>query len=1117
VAVDHEEEVVYVLDRGADALFKFDIQGNPVDFGGSSPNISGNELFGLSAGGRRWERQVAVNSSSHTIYVTAGEDALKHATELLAFQSNGEPSEFTGGPGAGTNKISELPDLRGVAVDSNGNIYLSGTAEGSQSNDVRIYSATGAVILPSLAAVVVGGNVLYPWNLAVDSSGRLYVLRLRDTVVRFTPSEYPVTANTTYTESVLPAGEAHNVAIEPVTDRLFVLEDSEGDSGPVTRVAVYDEQGIPEEVFFGEGGEPGELENPDGLAVVIDEAGTSKAFVGNNPPGGLSQVEIFSEKICIKCAPAILGTAVTGVTGDSAQLRAKINPNGSASTYWFEYGLEDCSTTVSPCAKAPADGGSLGAGRRGVFVAQAITGLAAQTTYYYRVVAENEWGKEGGPSRTFTTQGGGLGFALSDSRAWEMVSPSIKHGGTIISTGKTAIQASASGDSLAYASLGSLVDAPASNQIPLPAAMLGKRGSGGEWRSEDLTPPHSVGTKLEGASEYKLFSPDLLRAELQPTDDTPLSPAAAERTPYLWIDGTPPSFTPLVTSANVPVGTEFGGALTEVPPVRIEGASVDLEHVVIRSDKAPLVANAALGSIYIWTGGELKAVSELPESEGENVVEAVLGSGRGTVKNAVSSDGSRVFWTPGVDYPQKLPAALYLRDTVAGKTVRLDVPKGGTGAGSSSPVFNGASADGSVVFFTDGQQLTENASPDGRDLYRCEVGPVGDALGCVNLTNVSPPIEGSDEDADVLSLVPGMSDDGKHVYFAAHGVLDETPNDEGQTATPGKPNLYFWEEGLGPRFVATLSKNDYHVWGALSPILGTGHGIQLNAAISPDGRYFSFPSEASLTGYENENSSGELTTEVFVYDSKAGIEQLTCVSCNPSGAGAVGEQIPQAVVYFAPDPASLWVGRWVAATLPEATETEFTGRSLYRPRSVLNNGRVFFNAIDPLVPADSNGNWDVYQYEPLGVGSCTENASTATVSRQGIGCVGLLSSGTSEGDAGILDASSSGDDVFFLTRGGLSVADHDDEVDVYDARVNGIPAVQKPVQECAGEACQPSVGPPADPTPASESFRGPEPAVKCRKGQKKVHRKGRTVCVRKKHGKHRKHHKGTGESRRAER
>jgi hypothetical protein len=100
---------------------------------------------------------------------------------------------------------------------------------------------------------------------------------------------------------------------------------------------------------------------------------------------------------------------------------------------------------------------------------------------------------------------------------------------------------------------------------------------------------------------------------------------------------------------------------------------------------------------------------------------------------------------------------------------------------------------------------------------------------------------------------------------------------------------------------------------------------------------------------------------------------------------------------------------------------------------VLDNGRVFLNVVDSLVSADSNGTWDVYQYEPAGLGSCGASGS-AMVSRLAGGCVGLISSGTAEGDATFFDASVSGNDVFFLSPAQLSVLDVDTLDDVYDAR-----------------------------------------------------------------------------------
>ncbi|HEX3043011.1 MAG TPA: fibronectin type III domain-containing protein [Solirubrobacterales bacterium] len=906
------------------------------------------------------------------------------------------------------------------------------------------------------------------------------------------------------------------MAIDPATNNLQVLEEFSEEGKQVSRVEIFDEEGKAEGTFAGPG-ELGELSSPAGIAAGTDSEGFPRVFVGTNPSPGLPQVEIFEEETCkVNCPPAIESTSATGVTGDSATLRARVSPNGFESSYWFEYGPVDCE--AGGCTKIPLVPVDIGAGRRGVSVSQALTGLAANTTYHYRVVAENQWDAEPGPDMTFTTQTSGLGFALGDNRVWEMVSPSDKQGGAIISTEATAIQAAASGSRLAYATLGSIFADSESSQMPVPATVLARRSSDGRWSAEDLTPPHHDRHRLQAGTEHKLFDPELLKAELEPTDDTPLSPEASERTPYLRVEGNPPSFTPLVNPGNVPPGTEFGGANNDQQlPLRIAAASPDLDHIALLSAQTPLASEATGAALYLWSGGDLETVSELPESEGGAIVLAMAGAGRGSVRGAVSEDGSRVFWTPGGDFPGVTGGGLYLRDTTIEESIRLDEVQSGSGLGAIRPIFNAASSDGSVVYFTDSKLLTANASPNGRDLYRCVVGPVGSGEGCVELTDVSAPLSGSGESAEVLGQVQGIGSDGARAYFVARGVLDENANAEGEVAKAKEPNLYLWEEGSGVRFIATLSEGDFRVWGALgaeSPEPAQSFGVLLSAAASPSGRYLTFPSERSLTGYENKNEAGDPNTEAYLYDADA--DQLTCVSCNPSGAVAVGERL-EGKVFFAPDPNGLWQGRQMAATLPESTHTETQGRSLYRPRTVFDNGRVFFNAVDPLVAGDSNGNWDVYQWEPLGVGSCVAGTSTASASRSGPGCVGLISAGTSEGDAGFLDASASGSDVFFMTRGRLSVLDTDTEVDVYDARVNGIAAVLDPIQECAGEACQPSTGSPNDPTPASEAFHGPEPQKPCRKGQRKVTQGGRTVCRPKKQKpkKHNKKKKQAGKNGRA--
>src|SRR6185437_11579446 len=138
-----------------------------------------------------------------------------------------------------------------------------------------------------------------------------------------------------------------------------------------------------------------------------------------------------------------------------------------------------------------------------------------------------------------------------------------------------------------------------------------------------------------------------------------------------------------------------------------------------------------------------------------------------------------------------------------------------------------------------------------------------------------------------------------------------------------------------------------------------------------------------------------------------------------------------------------WTNRWLAASIPAWTALNSL-ESPYQARYLLDNGRLYFNSADSLVEGDTNrrmetipgasegesvttevGVPDVYQYEPQGVGSC------ATAG----GCVSMLSSGTSDRESAFLDASASGNDVFFLTSQSLVPTDVDSVFDAYDARV----------------------------------------------------------------------------------
>lgn len=95
-------------------------------------------------------------------------------------------------------------------------------------------------------------------------------------------------------------------------------------------------------------------------------------------------------------APTATTQAASSVTSSSAVADATINPGGSATTYRFEYG-----PTASYGAETAT--ASAGSGSTTVSVHTAISGLASNTTYHFRVVAVNSAGTATGQDMTVTT------------------------------------------------------------------------------------------------------------------------------------------------------------------------------------------------------------------------------------------------------------------------------------------------------------------------------------------------------------------------------------------------------------------------------------------------------------------------------------------------------------------------------------------------------------------------------------------------------------------------------------------------------------------------------------------------------------------------------------------
>ena len=95
-------------------------------------------------------------------------------------------------------------------------------------------------------------------------------------------------------------------------------------------------------------------------------------------------------------APQVTTGSASAISPKAATLNGTVNPSGASTIYWFQYG-----TTASYGLQTGTNGA--GSGTSGHSVSAGISGLAAGTTYHYRLVAQNSAGTTDGADQTFTT------------------------------------------------------------------------------------------------------------------------------------------------------------------------------------------------------------------------------------------------------------------------------------------------------------------------------------------------------------------------------------------------------------------------------------------------------------------------------------------------------------------------------------------------------------------------------------------------------------------------------------------------------------------------------------------------------------------------------------------
>lgn len=487
---------------------------------------------------------------------------------------------------------------------------------------------------------------------------------------------------------------------------------------------------------------------------------------------------------------------------------------------------------------------------------------------------------------------------------------------------------------------------------------------------------------------------------------------------------------------------------------------------------------------YVGVGNKAPFLVAVRGGQGSTDLISGCGSSIGSLSgldtyNALSADGSVVFFTAaGEDLtgPCASPVAplehteLFARvdgEKPSAHTVAISEPTSADctdcqTASRSAAVFQGASQDGSRVFFLTEQELLPGNPGKNLYEYNSASAPGSKVVAVSHLASSEP--------AGVLG-VSRISADGTHAYFVATSVLTEDPNSTGAIAQLGDNNLYvFNSTDDSIRYVATLSAADEGAWNAID--------IERQMETNPNGRYLLFASKADLTPDDT-----SAVSQLFRYDAATG--DLTRVSVGQAGFNDNGNTDVDPV------------------TMPrQFGKYAFGQNSPPQQMMSVDGTSVFFESSKGLTPKALD-----HAELPNKVGLFAQN-----VYEWDHGQISLISDGRDRSFVGtqnpneqrssvhLVGITPGGEDALFTTASPLVSTDKDQSQDVYDARVGGGLPVDSGFG-CAGDVCQGLAGVvPIAASPGSAAFSGP--------GNKHASRRHRHHRKHRRHKHQRRHHSG---------
>jgi len=320
---------------------------------------------------------------------------------ITTFAGNGNKG-YSGDGGPASNAtfgtadgISHGNSLAGLAATSTGNLYIAD----ARNNVIR--EVVSGLTNPTFSPVAGTYGLSQSVSIADSVSGTAIHYTTDGTTPSTSSPEYggtiPVTATTTINAIATATGYPNSgvstatyTIIESPTispsGGVFIAPQSVTISDATPGVTIY---------YTTNGTSPTTGSTVYTLPFMVSATATVQAIAVSS--GGVSSQAASQTFTILTVPPSVATYSASNITSTGATLIGYVDPNGFATTYWFAYGTSPGNLNLQTAQVSLASGNSY------VPVSIPVTGLAANTTYYFQVVATSSGGSSSGTVLSFKT------------------------------------------------------------------------------------------------------------------------------------------------------------------------------------------------------------------------------------------------------------------------------------------------------------------------------------------------------------------------------------------------------------------------------------------------------------------------------------------------------------------------------------------------------------------------------------------------------------------------------------------------------------------------------------------------------------------------------------------